>query len=134
MNRSGLPIVDIGCIVSLNLFMAHILVGLGNPGEEYKDTRHNVGRIMLEWFRKKNGFSDWAEDKKGKALWSEGKIGKEKVFMIEPETFMNNSGKSVGLFVKNKKDAQKCVVVYDDLDLALGSMKISYNRGSGGHK
>lgn len=114
--------------------MTHFIVGLGNPGEEYKNTRHNTGRIMLEYFRKKNGFPDWTEDKKRKALVSEGNIGKEKVILIAPETFMNGSGKSVLMFVKSKKDASRTTVVYDDLDLAMGTMKISWNRGSGGHK
>lgn len=113
--------------------MAYIIVGLGNPGEEYKNTRHNTGRIILETFRKKNDFSDWEADKKLKALTSNGKIGKEKVTLLEPETFMNNSGKSVGPIVKTKKSAERLIVVNDDLDIPLGSMKISFNRGSGGH-
>jgi PTH1 family peptidyl-tRNA hydrolase len=113
--------------------MAYIIVGLGNPGEEYKNTRHNTGRIVLENFRKKNDFSDWEPDKKSKALMSGGKVVKEKVILVEPETFMNNSGKSVVPIVKTKKAAEKLVVVHDDLDIPLGSMKISFNRGSGGH-
>ena len=114
--------------------MNYIIVGLGNPGEEYKNTRHNTGRVMLEHFRKKNGFSDWASDKKLKALVSAGKIGKGKVILVLPEIFMNNSGKSVASLVKNKKDAERLIVIYDDIDLPLGTFKISFNRGSGGHK
>ncbi|MBX4215867.1 aminoacyl-tRNA hydrolase [Candidatus Parcubacteria bacterium] len=112
--------------------MQYFIVGLGNPGEEYRDTRHNTGRLFLEYLRKKNGFADWESDKR-KALVSEGKIGKKKAILIEPETFMNNSGKAVALFVKNKKDASRTIVAYDDLDLPIGTMKISFNRGSGGH-
>ncbi|MFA5841991.1 MAG: aminoacyl-tRNA hydrolase [Candidatus Paceibacterota bacterium] len=113
--------------------MPYIIVGLGNPGEEYENTRHNTGRIILEIFRRKNDFSDWVADKKSKALISEDKIGKEKVILMEPETFMNNSGKSAGSVVKTKKSAEHLVVVHDDLDIPLGSIKISFNRGSGGH-
>lgn len=114
--------------------MQWVIAGLGNPGEEYKNTRHNSGRIMLESFRKKNDFSDWETDKKLKALVSEGKIEKNKVLLLEPETFMNNSGKSISSLVKTKKSAASLVVIYDDLDLPIGSFKISFNRGSGGHK
>lgn len=112
----------------------HIIVGLGNPGEEYKETRHNTGRIALETFRKAEGCSEWEEDKKKKALVSEGKIKKEPLFLIEPDNFMNNSGKSIATFVKSKKQVAQTIVIYDDLDLPLGTFKISFNRGSGGHR
>ena len=113
--------------------MSLIIVGLGNPGEEYLNTRHNTGRIILENFKKKNGFSDWEINKKLRALVSEGKVGKQKVLLLEPETFMNNSGKAVAPLVKSKKAAREVVVIYDDLDLPIGKFKISFNRGSGGH-
>jgi len=114
--------------------MNNVIVGLGNPGEEYENTRHNTGRIVLETFRKKNDFSAWEKDNKLNALVSDGKVGKEKIKLICPETFMNNSGKSVAPLIKSKKAAEQLIVVHDDLDLPLGSMKISFNRGSGGHK
>ncbi len=126
--------------------MSYTIIGLGNPGEEYENTRHDTRRIVFENFRKKNDFSDWKIDKKLKALVSEGKVakdpssraklatGQEKIMLVLPETFMNNSGKSVALLVKNKKAAERLIVIHDDLDIPLGSMKISFNRGSGGHK
>lgn len=114
--------------------MNYIIVGLGNPGEEYEMTRHNTGRIVLATFHKKEDFSDWKIDKKLKALVSVGKIGKDKVEIIFPETFMNKSGASIAPLVKNKKQAERLIVVQDDLDLPLGTIKISFNRGSGGHK
>lgn len=123
------------------------IAALGNPGEEYKNTRHNVGRIALEEFVKKNDFSDWVLDKKLKALSSQGKIGKEKVHLIEPETFMNKSGLSlkplVGKIVKKvypvgkqslSYGAESLIVIHDDLDLPLGKFKISFNKSSGGHR
>jgi len=112
----------------------HIIVGLGNPGEEYKDSRHNMGRMMLEAFRKGNDCSEWKEDKKKKVLVSEGRIKKEALLLMEPNNFMNNSGKSIAPFVKSKKQAAQTIVIYDDLDLPVGIFKISFNRGSGGHK
>ncbi|MBU1046834.1 aminoacyl-tRNA hydrolase [Patescibacteria group bacterium] len=111
-----------------------IIVGLGNPGEEYENTRHNMGRIVLDYYAKKNKFEEWLEDGKLKALTADGKNGKSKVKLIKPETFMNKSGLSVKPLVTNKKEAEKLIVVYDDLDLGLGEIKISWNRGTGGHK
>src|SRR3990167_3853099 len=70
-----------------------------------------------------------------KALISEGKLGNKKVLLLEPETFMNLSGKAVALAVKeNNILVENIVVIYDDLDLGLGDFKISFGRGSGGHK
>ena len=112
----------------------YIIVGLGNPGEEYEKTRHNVGRLVLDYYAKKNKFQEWLIDTKLKALTCDGKIGKSKVKLIQPETFMNKSGLSVKTIITSKKKAEKLVVVYDDLDLGLGEIKISYNKGTGGHK
>ena len=112
----------------------HYIVALGNPGEEYKNTRHNVGRIVLEEFFKKNDFSEWTLNKKLKALSSEGKIGKEKVLLIEPETFMNKSGLSLQPIITSKKKAEMLIVIHDDLDLPIGKFKISFNKSSGGHR
>ncbi len=90
-----------------------LVVGLGNPGAEYEKTRHNTGRILVGIISKK------LED--------------SKIKFLTPDTFMNNSGKDVVKFVKTKKDLENLVVIYDDIDLPLGKMKISYNRSSGGH-
>ena len=110
------------------------IAGLGNPTPDYEDTRHNVGRDIVEKFRKKHKFEEWGEDKKLNALISEGKIGKHKITLILPETFMNDSGKSLKSLITNKKKALNTVVVYDDLDLGVGIAKISFNKNSGGHK
>ncbi len=110
------------------------IVAIGNPGEEYKNTRHNVGRIVLEEFVKKNDFPDWVLDNKLKALSSQSKIGKEKAHLIEPETFMNKSGLSLQPIITSKKKAEELIVIHDDLDLPLGKFKISFNKSSGGHR
>jgi len=114
--------------------MTYIIVGLGNPGEDYVDTPHNTGRTILERFQQEKCFSDWIKKKELKASVSKGKIEKKSVMLIEPENFMNNSGKSLIKLVNTKKHAEQLVVVYDDIDLPLGTLKISFNRGSGGHK
>lgn len=114
--------------------MQYTIVGLGNPGEEYAKTRHNTGRMVVEAFRKKNDFPDWDRDMGIKALISKGTFGKNKVVLVCPDNFMNMSGKSIAPLVKNAKDAERTIIVYDDLDLPFGTMKISFNRSSGGHK
>lgn len=118
--------------------MSYIIVGLGNPGQEYEQSRHNTGRLMLEAFYKKaakdQDLSDWKADKKTIALKSSGKIGAESVTMLMPETMMNNSGKSLKDLVNTPKKAEKLIVIYDELDMPLGSFKISFDRGSGGHR
>jgi len=92
------------------------VVGLGNPGSEYENTRHNTGRIVAGHVAKR------LENSKIKFL----------KFLL-PDNFMNNSGKAVAPLIKSKKDLKDLVVVYDDIDLPLGKMKISFNRSSGGH-
>lgn len=91
----------------------YIVVGLGNPGEEYARTRHNTGSLAVEFLREK---------------------GLEGVKLVTLDSYMNRSGAAVAKLVKSKKAAEKLIVIYDDLDLPLGSMKISYNRSSGGHR
>ena len=113
--------------------MAWVIVGLGNPGEEYEGTRHNSGRVALDYFAKTFEFTEWKEDKSAKAHVASGMIGKTAIVLVAPDTFMNKSGAAVTKFVKSQKAAERMVVIYDDLDLPLGSLKLSFNRGSGGH-
>jgi PTH1 family peptidyl-tRNA hydrolase len=114
--------------------MTFTFIGLGNPGLEYIHTRHNAGRIMLEYFRKEHDFPEWKVDKKSQALVSKGKISSHTVTLVCPETFMNNSGVSAKSFVTSPKAAERMLVIYDDLDLPFGTGKISFNKSSGGHK
>lgn len=114
--------------------MGYIILGLGNPEKEYESTRHNVGMIILDMLLKKSGGSDWKKDNTRNALISKIEIGSEKALLIKPQTFMNKSGISVKDLQGSVKKLEKLVVIQDDLDLPLGSMKIVFNRGSGGHK
>ena len=91
----------------------YTIVGLGNPGEMYAETRHNTGRMAMEVLKKRE-------------------IPKVKLVFLD--TFMNKSGSGVAKVIKSKKAAGKFIVIYDDLDLPVGTMKISFNRGSGGHR
>ena len=120
----------------------YIIAGLGNPGEEYDETRHNAGRMAAEYFAKANDLPEFSLNKKYNALASsgeiEGKAGKkkvkEKVLVLLPETFMNKSGNSLKALVTSVKKAEQLIVIQDDLDMPLGKIKILFNRGSGGHK
>ncbi len=120
------------------------LVGLGNPGSEYENTRHNTGAMVLEVFRKTEELPEWSEDKKRNSLISEGKVGSEKVTLVFPQTFMNNSGqalkgikelkvKTVGKGKDKKTEIPNLAVIHDDLDIPFGKYKISFNKSSGGH-
>lgn len=113
--------------------MSYIFVGLGNPGEEYKDTRHNTGRMLLEWFGKSLD-AEWKTDKKLNATVAKVKVGKTSITLVLPEAYMNNSGKSVKPLIPSVKAAEKLLVIYDDLDLPFGTSKISFNKSSGGHR
>ena len=113
--------------------MAYIIVGLGNPGEEYTETRHNTGRILVSLLGKSLG-AEWKTDSKLNAEVSKVKIAKTPLVLVLPNTFMNNSGKSLKTLIGSIKAAEKMVVIYDDLDLPFGASKISFNRSSGGHK
>lgn len=110
-----------------------LIVGLGNPGKEYEKTRHNTGRIILEYIAKMQDFSEWKNDMKTKSLRAKGEIEKEKLDFMLPETFMNNSGNAVAQVIDAPKKLKNLVVIYDDLDIPVGNLKISFNRSSGGH-
>lgn len=114
--------------------MQYIIVGLGNPGQEYENTRHNTGRIIVDAFGKSIGVKEWEENKKLKAETAEEKLGKNIVLLIKPNTFMNKSGDSLKGLVKSKKAAETLVVVHDDLDIPFGKMKMSFNKSAGGHR
>ncbi len=106
-----------------------IIVGLGNPGEKYKNTRHNVGFQVIDEFARENNFPEFKLSKKFSALVSK----KENIVLVKPQTFMNESGKTVKALLKNTTRTV-LVVIHDDIDLPLGKIRISKNRGSAGHK
>jgi len=115
----------------------HLIVGLGNPEKKYEKTRHNVGFLALDAFAKEHKFPEFSFAKKHASLISEDILNETKVLLAKPQTFMNNSGKAVRSLLKSHvSNASKwnLVVVHDDIDIPLGKVKISENRGSAGHK
>lgn len=110
-----------------------VVIGLGNPGKKYEKTRHNIGFIAIDNLRKKMNISD--EREKFQALISEKNIDGEKVIFLKPQTFMNLSGNSVIEIVNfYKLDPKKdIIVIYDDMDLSFGDIRIREKGSSGGH-
>lgn len=107
-----------------------LVVGLGNPGETYKNTRHNVGFMAVNHFA-----GDGAKWKKEKnALTCAMDIGGRRVILVQPQTFMNNSGDAVGpLMAYYKIPLENVIVIHDDMDLAVGSVREKIGGGSAGH-
>ncbi len=113
----------------------YIIVGLGNPGEKYRDTVHNVGFRTISSIREDNDLPALTKDNNISALVSEGLIGDKKIALIAPLTFMNLSGETVRRALrKYHAPSTQLVVIHDDADICAGEAKVSTNRGSAGHK
>lgn len=112
----------------------HYIVGLGNPGAEYETTRHNAGRIVLAHLMDAHHFPKLISSARYAARIAEGTIADTPATVAFPETYMNASGSAVAKLVTNARDAKRLIVVYDDIDLPLGSVRIATGRGSGGHR
>lgn len=114
-----------------------LLVGLGNPGEKYENTRHNAGFVVLDALLKKYENLDktfWETDKKNYALTKKITIGKEAVLLVKPTTFMNDSGKAVAAVASYYKvPSEDIIVIHDDIDIQFGKEKIRFGGGAGGH-
>ncbi len=111
-----------------------LIVGLGNPGKQYKKTRHNVGFIILDSLQKELSGSDWTLSKKFNAEISDIGQGEDKTILAKPMTFMNNSGQAVGLIMNYYKiKPDNLVVVHDDKDIKLGEIKMQSNKNHAGH-
>jgi PTH1 family peptidyl-tRNA hydrolase len=110
-----------------------LIVGLGNPGRDYRWTRHNVGFLLVELLAEKNGID---LTKRGlKSIYGRGKIGRQDVILAKPQTFMNLSGEAVQRLLRFFKiPPEDLIVLHDDLDLPFGKIRIRLQGGAGGHK
>lgn len=110
-----------------------IIAGLGNPGEKYSHTRHNIGFMFIDLLSK--DFCIPLDRRNFRARWGRGKIHSEEVILIKPQTYMNLSGYSVSRF-KDRFDLslKDIFVIYDDVDLPFGKLRIKTRGGAGGHK
>jgi PTH1 family peptidyl-tRNA hydrolase len=112
-----------------------LIIGLGNPGNQYQATRHNLGFMVLDELQELTGFPAFEFAKKFNGLVSQGILAKNEAVLLKPQTFMNESGKAakaIANFYKIK--AKDIYVVQDEADVDLGKIKISQNANSAGHK
>ena len=109
-----------------------LIVGLGNPGSEYAKTKHNVGWMFVDRMAERIGATGWKEKEKG--MVAEGRVGAEKVLLVKPMTYMNNSGECVGPLMRwYKLGPEDVVVVHDDMDIPAGTIRIRKKGSAGGH-
>ncbi|MCY6379547.1 aminoacyl-tRNA hydrolase [Hoeflea prorocentri] len=109
-----------------------VIAGLGNPGPRYAKQRHNIGFMAADAIARRHSFSGWSKKFKGEI--SEGTIADEKILIIKPQTFMNLSGESVGEAMRfYKLSPSDLIVIYDELDLQPGKVRIKTGGGAGGH-
>ncbi len=110
----------------------HIIVGLGNPGKKYEHTRHNMGFLALDLLAEKLGVK--VDKLKFEALTGEGRIDGKKVLLMKPQTYMNLSGESVREAMSfYKEPIENLIVIYDDIDLPEGNLRIRPSGSSGTH-
>lgn len=109
-----------------------LIIGLGNPGPEYEKSRHSVGRMAIDFLASKEKFGEWKSNKRTKSLESRGTFGRKEILLVKPETFMNKSGQTAVSY--GQTAIKKMIVVYDDVDLPLGTIRFAFGRGSGGHR
>jgi PTH1 family peptidyl-tRNA hydrolase len=110
-----------------------LIVGLGNPGKEHQENRHNVGYMLLDMLAEELELT--FSRRKSKSRITEGRIGEHKVILVKPQTFMNLSGHAVAPLVRFfKVPLNNVLVAYDELDLPLETIRLRPGGGSGGHK
>lgn len=113
----------------------HILiVGLGNPGKEYENTRHNIGFMTLDAFTESNGFDSWVNKKDLRCLMATARLGNTQVVAIKPTTFMNLSGEAVQAVAHfYKVPVERILAVYDEIDIPFGQIRLRIGGSSAGH-
>jgi len=111
-----------------------LIIGLGNPGKEYENTRHNVGFIVVDEIAKKEG-GKFSFEKKFNAEIAKSRFNNKPIILAKPFTFVNKSGEAVKkLKLLYKIKVEDIIIVHDDLDIEFGNFKLSFAKNSGGHR
>ncbi len=111
-----------------------LIVGLGNPGDAYETTRHNIGFRVLDAFAAKRGATDWSKNRNLKGDLCQVVVGDSKLVLLKPRTYMNESGVSIQKTCSYYKiPPEEFIVVYDEINLNVGEVKVSASGGPGGH-
>lgn len=109
-----------------------MIVGLGNPGNEYAKSKHNIGFMIIDELAKRWQVDRWQSDMK--ALVGQATVNGEKILLVKPQTFMNNSGEAVGPLLRwYKLTEDDLYIAYDDMDLPVGKLRIRVSGSAGGH-
>ncbi len=109
------------------------IIGLGNPGNDYAHTRHNVGFLIVSHIQAEGDFTAWEKNKYLNALISSGTIGGAPHTLLKPQTFMNLSGEVVSGLLKKGAQSSDIIVIYDDLAFPFGTVRLASEKGDGGH-
>jgi peptidyl-tRNA hydrolase, PTH1 family len=110
----------------------HLIVGLGNPGPKYQGNRHNIGFMAVDGIVRRHGFSPWRKRFQGET--SDGVLAGEKVLVLKPMTYMNESGRAVGEAMRFFDiDPSQVIAIYDELDLEPGKVRVKLGGGAAGH-
>ncbi len=113
----------------------YLIVGLGNPGEKYRKTAHNVGFRVVSLLRETTDLPPFEKDNTLNSLKTRGKIEDKNVVLLLPLTYMNLSGEAVKKALKRfNPSLENLILVHDDTDLPIGTLRFSFSRGSAGHK
>ena len=125
---------EVAQLYSFGLQQTKLIVGLGNPGDDYMHNRHNLGFMALDDFAARSGFDSWTNKKDLQAHVAIGDIGGCRIILVKPQTFMNNSGQAVRAAIDfYKLSLADTIVVYDEVDLDYGKIQVKQGGGAAGH-
>lgn len=120
--------------VTIGMNKSMMFIGLGNPGKEYDDTRHNIGFEVLDAFAKANNFPDWTSKKDLKCHWTSQMMADTRIVLVKPQTFMNLSGEAAQAAASFYKiPSSQVIAVYDELDIDFGQIRLRTGGSAAGH-
>lgn len=112
-----------------------MVVGLGNPGRQYEDTRHNIGFMVLDAMAQREEALYWKSSNRFEAVYAKGSLARQGVVLVKPQTYMNLSGRAVQPLAHfYSVDVDRIIAIHDDVDLEPGRLKVKCGGGDGGHK